>query len=143
MIPLCSSLLQAQFPPLLLQQNVLYPSKIGLYPVHLHRLPEVKGINHGCIIHSWLLFIIVIAIQLVIVACVMASSFWLPSSAFSISSSLGVTLFLSNVYIDITIPGVQKPHCDPWALAMRSCVYIDTHSYREWIKWLAFSYMEL
>ena len=40
-IPVYSSLLQAQFPPLFLQQNVLYPSKIGLYPVHLHRLPIV------------------------------------------------------------------------------------------------------
>ena len=51
----------------------------------------------------------------------------IPSNAFSISSSLGIVLFLSNVYIDITIPGVQKPHCDPWAFAMRSCVYTVEH----------------
>ena len=48
-----------------------------------------------------------------------------PPNALSISSSVGITLFLSNVYIDITIPGVQKPHCDPWAFAMRSCTYIQ------------------
>ena len=39
-VPLCSSLLQAHLSLLPLQQKVLYPSKIGLYPVHLHRLPN-------------------------------------------------------------------------------------------------------
>ena len=29
----------------------------------------------------------------------------------------------------MTIPGVQKPHCDPWLLAMRS--FQDQHSKRE------------
>ena len=27
----------------------------------------------------------------------------------------------SRAYMDMTIPGVQKPHCEPCALAMRSC----------------------
>ena len=39
-VPVYSSLIQAHLPPLSLQQNVLYPSKMGLYPVHLHRLPN-------------------------------------------------------------------------------------------------------
>ena len=39
-VPLCSSLLQAHLSLLPLQQKVLYPSNIGLYPVHLHRLPN-------------------------------------------------------------------------------------------------------
>lgn len=27
---------------------------------------------------------------------------------------------LRRAYIDMTIPGVQNPHCDPWALAILS-----------------------
>jgi hypothetical protein len=45
-----------------------------------------------------------------------------PSKAFSISAEVGRGLFLNNVYIDITIPGVQNPHCEPWDLAILSCV---------------------
>ena len=45
----------------------------------------------------------------------------LPSNALSMSALSGIGLFLSNVYIDITIPGVQNPHCDPCDLAIRSC----------------------
>lgn len=44
----------------------------------------------------------------------------LPSNALSISLYDGKGLFLNNVYIDITIPGVQNPHCDPWDFAIRS-----------------------
>ena len=61
--------------------NVLNPSSIGLYPVHLHRL---------------------------------------PSNALSNSSIDGWGLLRNSVYIDMTIPGVQKPHCDPWLLASLS-----------------------
>ena len=45
----------------------------------------------------------------------------IPASAFSMSSWLGLGLFLSNVYIDITIPGEQKPHWVPCDSA--SCLY--------------------
>ena len=38
---------------------------------------------------------------------------YVPSKAASISSSEGVELFLMRVYIDMTNPGVQNPHCDP------------------------------
>lgn len=44
----------------------------------------------------------------------------LPSNALCISLYDGKGLFLNNVYIDITIPGVQNPHCDPWDFAIRS-----------------------
>ena len=33
------------------------------------------------------------------------------------SSILGHGLFLNKVYIDMTIPGVQNPHWEPWASA--------------------------
>jgi hypothetical protein len=45
----------------------------------------------------------------------------LPWNAISISFIVGLGKFLSNVYIDMTIPGVQKPHCDPWASAILFC----------------------
>ena len=44
----------------------------------------------------------------------------LPSNALSISLCVGTGLFLRRAYIDITIPGVQNPHWDPWDLAIRS-----------------------
>ena len=63
--------------------NVLNPSRMGLYPVHLHRLPP---------------------------------------SASSISSSVGlVFLDLRRAYMDMTKPGVQKPHCEPCACARAFC----------------------
>ena len=31
----------------------------------------------------------------------------------------GRGLFLSSVYMLITMPGVQNPHCDPWLSAIR------------------------
>lgn len=34
--------------------------------------------------------------------------------------SEGCGWFLSSVYMDITIPGVQNPHCVPWLLAILS-----------------------
>lgn len=45
---------------------------------------------------------------------------FLPPRASLMSSTVGWGLFLSRVYMDITIPGVQKPHWEPWALAIRS-----------------------
>lgn len=44
----------------------------------------------------------------------------LPSKALSISLWVGKGLFLSRAYMDITIPGVQNPHWDPWHLEIRS-----------------------
>ena len=44
----------------------------------------------------------------------------IPSNALSISVCVGTGLFLRRVYIDITIPGVQNPHWDPWDLAILS-----------------------
>lgn len=43
-----------------------------------------------------------------------------PARAWVMSSMVGCGLFLSRAYVDITIPGVQKPHWEPWALAIRS-----------------------
>lgn len=51
----------------------------------------------------------------------------LPPSATVMSSMLGCGLFLSKVYMDITMPGVQNPHWDPWALAIRSCKHTHKH----------------
>lgn len=45
----------------------------------------------------------------------------LPWKAISMSFIVGLGKFLSSVYIDITIPGVQKPHCEPWASAILFC----------------------
>ena len=47
---------------------------------------------------------------------------FIPSKALSISFCVGTRLFLRTVYIDITIPGVQNPHWDPWDLAIRSLI---------------------
>ena len=44
----------------------------------------------------------------------------LPSKALSISLCVGKGVFLSRAYMDITIPGVQNPHWDPWHLAILS-----------------------
>lgn len=46
---------------------------------------------------------------------------FIPWKASSISCIVGWELFLRRAYMDMTSPGVQKPHCDPWALAIRSC----------------------
>ena len=45
----------------------------------------------------------------------------LPSKAASSWCGEGRGWFLSRVYIDMTNPGVQNPHCDPWAAASFSC----------------------
>ena len=54
------------------------------------------------------------------------------------SSIEGLGLFLSRVYMDMTMPGVQKPHWDPWESAMRC--------WTEWsfvlLKMLIFQYQE-
>ena len=44
-----------------------------------------------------------------------------PSRALSMSSWVGLGLFLKNVYIVITMPGVQKPHWTPWFSIMFCC----------------------
>src|SRR5690606_22040793 len=56
-------------------------SRIGLYPVHLHKF---------------------------------------PSKASSTSCGVGSGLFRSNAYRDMTIPGVQNPHCEPCHFAILS-----------------------
>ncbi len=38
----------------------------------------------------------------------------IPDIAVSMSLRLGLGLFLRSVYIDITMPGLQNPHCVPW-----------------------------
>ena len=45
---------------------------------------------------------------------------YIPSNALSISFCVGKGLFLRRVYMDITIPGVQNPHWEPWDFAIRS-----------------------
>jgi hypothetical protein len=40
-----------------------------------------------------------------------------PSSECSISALLGSASLRSSEYIDMTNPGVQKPHCEPWKSA--------------------------
>ena len=47
---------------------------------------------------------------------------FIPSKALSISFCVGTGLLLRRVYIDITIPGVQNPHWDPWDSAIRSLI---------------------
>lgn len=37
-----------------------------------------------------------------------------PSKAISTSFFVGAGLFLSSVKADMTNPGVQNPHCNPW-----------------------------
>lgn len=44
----------------------------------------------------------------------------LPPRAARSCSSEGCGWFLSSAYMDITIPGVQKPHWVPWLLASLS-----------------------
>ncbi len=44
-----------------------------------------------------------------------------PSIACLMSALVGSGLFLRSVYMDITIPGLQNPHCVPWLAARRSC----------------------
>ena len=51
----------------------------------------------------------------------------LPSKASNRSCSVGWALFLSRAYIDITKPGVQKPHWEPLCIARRSWNKIDLH----------------
>src|SRR3982751_4877117 len=46
----------------------------------------------------------------------------LPSSASRISSSLAFGLSFSSCTADITIPGVQKPHCSPWHSRKAACI---------------------
>ena len=77
--------------------NTLYPSIIGLYPVHLQRLPW------KCIIFDYVLRI-----------HLKKNLTW---KYVSMSSIFGAGLFRSKVYMDMTMPGVQNPHCDPWASA--------------------------
>lgn len=43
-----------------------------------------------------------------------------PWKASSTSAIVGVGLFLNRAYMDITIPGVQNPHWEPWDFAIRS-----------------------
>ena len=45
----------------------------------------------------------------------------IPWKASSISTSEGLLLLRRRQYMDMTNPGVQKPHWDPWALAILSC----------------------
>ena len=43
-----------------------------------------------------------------------------PCKVDSNCSMSGVGWFRSKVYIDMTIPGLQNPHWDPWAFAILS-----------------------
>lgn len=47
--------------------------------------------------------------------------YFLPSKALSRSSWVGLGLFLKSVYMVITIPGVQNPHCRPWYFIRLLC----------------------
>lgn len=51
-----------------------------------------------------------------------------PLKHSSISLAEGLGLLRSSVYSDITIPGVQNPHCEPCACAMRSYTHAHTLS---------------
>jgi len=48
----------------------------------------------------------------------------LPWKAASICSEVGCGLVRSNVYMDMTNPGVQNPHCEPCEPAIDSCILI-------------------
>lgn len=43
-----------------------------------------------------------------------------PWKASSTSAMVGLGLFLSRAYMDMTMPGVQNPHWEPWAFAILS-----------------------
>ena len=45
----------------------------------------------------------------------------LPSKALSIWSAVGCGILWNNVYMVITIPGVQNPHCSPWDFTKLFC----------------------
>lgn len=45
----------------------------------------------------------------------------LPWKAISRFFIVGLGMLRKRAYMDMTIPGVQKPHCDPWDFAIRSC----------------------
>ena len=49
-----------------------------------------------------------------------------PSKTVLSCSLDGVGLLRSRVYMDMTKPGVQYPHCVPCAAAMRSCTAVRT-----------------
>src|SRR5664280_1887515 len=46
----------------------------------------------------------------------------LPSSASRIAASSAVGLSASSCTADITMPGVQKPHCRPWHSRNAACI---------------------
>eukprot|EP00041_Stephanoeca_diplocostata_P033967 m.1137871 g.1137871 ORF g.1137871 m.1137871 type:complete len:388 (+) comp24437_c1_seq4:2946-4109(+) len=46
----------------------------------------------------------------------------LPSNASSMSTAVGFGLCCNNAYIDMTMPGVQNPHCDPCPSASSFCI---------------------
>ena len=56
--------------------------------------------------------------------CIMMTLSSLPWKAASICSEVGSELVRSNVYMDMTNPGVQNPHCEPCELAIDSCILI-------------------
>ena len=96
-------------------EKVLNPSRMGLYPVHLHRLPEDTHTHTRDTEVTLYTYV--------------------PSNAPSICFSEGAWLFLRRVYMDMTKPGVQKPHCDPWARTIRSCMGGEEEHvvrYRSW-----------
>jgi len=69
----------------------------------------------------------------------------LPWKAASICSVDGCGLVRSNVYMDMTNPGVQNPHCEPCELAIDSCVLItlnQNHSCHAQLEmWASFNEM--
>lgn len=124
--------------------KVLNPSRIGLYPVHLHKFPIIKKIVSSQVSVQKHIFWFVLLFKLftkstlkatqtlhttmiIFSPCWMNKSLskqrtehYIPSNALSISVWVGRGLFLRSVYMDITIPGVQNPHWDPWDLAILS-----------------------
>lgn len=127
--------------------KVLNPSRIGLYPVHLHKFPIIKK---NCVklylsVSAKTHFLICVTFQTIykiyikgianftqhhdyflsmfneqIIIQTKRTEHYVPSNALSISVWVGRGLFLRSVYMDITIPGVQNPHWDPWDLAILS-----------------------
>lgn len=99
-------------PVLLTLQKVLQASRIGLYPVQRHKFPEKrKPFIHArmCTANGSRTYLHIKKWQ------------YLPARAAIICSEVGSGWFLSKVYMDMTIPGEQKPHWEPWHLASLSC----------------------
>ena len=58
----------------------------------------------------------------------------LPLSVLSIFRTVGSGCFCSRLYVAMTKPGEQKPHCVPWVAASCSCKTMQRHVLQFWFQ---------